>query len=137
MIKIVVLPGDGIGPEVTAEAVHCLEQLSSERDLSLDFAEHDFGGIAIDRHGDPLPGETLEACRNADAVLLGAVGGDQWNDCAVRPEAGLLRLREKLGLFANLRPAKVLDGLHHQAHEACFIANSVTCEVVVEGNPFN
>jgi 3-isopropylmalate dehydrogenase len=111
VINIVVLPGDGIGPEVTAEAVRCLEQLSSERGLDLSFAEYDFGGIAIDRHGDPLPEKTLEACRNADAVLLGAVGGDQWNDAPVRPEAGLLRIREKLGLFANLRPAKVLEGL--------------------------
>jgi 3-isopropylmalate dehydrogenase len=111
VINIVVLPGDGIGPEVTAEAVRCLEQLSAERDLGLTFSEHDFGGVAIDRHGDPLPPATLEACRNADAVLLGAVGGEQWDDSPVRPEAGLLRLREELGLFANLRPAKVLSGL--------------------------
>ncbi len=110
MISIVVLPGDGIGPEVTAEAVRCLEQLSSERDLGLSFVEYDFGGTAIDRHGDPLPPATLEACRNADAILLGAVGGEQWNHAAVRPEAGLLRIRAELGLFANLRPAKVLDG---------------------------
>lgn len=111
MINIVVLPGDGIGPEVTLEAVRCLEQLSTERDLKLHFTEYDFGGVAIDRHGDPLPPATLDACRNADAVLLGAVGGDQWNDAPVRPEAGLLRIREELGLFANLRPAKVIDGL--------------------------
>lgn len=111
MINIAVLPGDGIGPEVSAEAVRCLEELSSARDLGLRFAEYDFGGVAIERHGDPLPDETLEACREADAILLGAVGDDQWNACAVRPEAGLLRLREQLGLFANLRPAKVLDGL--------------------------
>ena len=111
MINIVVLPGDGIGPEVTAEAVACLQQLSTERDLGLRFAEHDFGGVAIDKHGHPLPEATLEACRNADAVLLGAVGGDKWNDAAIRPEAGLLRIREELGLFANLRPAKVLEGM--------------------------
>ena len=111
MINIVVLPGDGIGPEVTAEAVSCLEQLSSQRDFGLHFTEYDFGGVAIDRHGDPLPAETLEACRKADAVLLGAVGGDQWNDAAVRPEAGLLRIREELGLFANLRPVKLFSAL--------------------------
>ena len=111
MINIVVLPGDGVGPEVTREAVACLEQMSDQRGLGLKFTAHDFGGVAIDRHGDPLPEATLEACRNADAVLLGAVGGDQWNDAPVRPEAGLLRIREKLGLFANLRPAKVLAGL--------------------------
>jgi 3-isopropylmalate dehydrogenase len=115
VINIVVLPGDGIGPEVTAEAVACLQQLSGERELGLAFTEYDFGGIAIDRHGDPLPNETLEACRNADAVLLGAVGGDQWNDAPVRPEAGLLRIREELGLFANLRPAKVLAGLQEMS----------------------
>lgn len=115
MISIVVLPGDGIGPEVTAEAVACLRQLSEQRGLSFEFSEHDFGGVAIDRHGNPLPAETLEACRNADAVLLGAVGGDRWNDARVRPEAGLLRIREELGLFANLRPAKVLAGLHEMS----------------------
>lgn len=111
MINIVVLPGDGIGPEVTAEAVACLKELSGQRGLGLGFAEYDFGGIAIDRQGDPLPAGTLEACRRADAVMLGAVGGDKWNDAPVRPEAGLLRIREELGLFANLRPAKVLAGL--------------------------
>ncbi|HEX4761353.1 MAG TPA: 3-isopropylmalate dehydrogenase [Sphingomicrobium sp.] len=113
MINIVTLPGDGVGPEVTAEAVRCLEQLSHERDLGLVFTEHAFGGAAIDRYGDPLPPETLKACRNADAILLGAVGGHQWNDCPVSPEAGLLRLREELGLFGNLRPAKALRGLQH------------------------
>lgn len=111
MISIVVLPGDGIGPEVIGEAVRCLEQLSEQRGLGLSFSTYDFGGIAIDRHGDPLPPATLAACRNCDAVLLGAVGGDQWNEAKVRPEAGLLRIREELGLFANLRPAKVLAGL--------------------------
>jgi 3-isopropylmalate dehydrogenase len=111
MINIVILSGDGIGPEVMAEAVRCLEQLSSEHDLGLSFAEHDFGGVAIDRHGDPLPETTLEACRNADAVLLGAVGGERWTGAEVRPEEGLLRIRQELGLFANLRPAKVLSGL--------------------------
>ena len=111
MINIVVLPGDGIGPEVTAEAVACLEQLSGQRGLGLRFTEHDFGGAAIDRHGDPLPTATLDACRNADAILLGAVGGDKWNDAPARPESGLLRIREELGLFANLRPAKVLTGM--------------------------
>jgi 3-isopropylmalate dehydrogenase len=113
VISIVVLPGDGIGPEVTAEAVACLELLSQERSLGLTFTELDFGGVAINKHGHPLPPETLQACRDADAVMLGAVGGDQWNDSPVRPEAGLLRIREELGLFANLRPAKLLSGLQH------------------------
>lgn len=111
MIDIVTLPGDGVGPEVTSEAVACLAFLSEHRGLGLRFAEHDFGGVAIDRHGDPLPEATLAACREADAVLLGAVGGAQWDTAPVRPEAGLLRMRAELGLFANLRPAKVHRGL--------------------------
>lgn len=111
MINIVVLPGDGIGPEVTSQAIACLTELSAERDLGLRFSEHDFGGVAIDRHGRPLPDKTLDACRNADAIMLGAVGGDKWNGAPDRPEAGLLKLREDLGLFANLRPARVLEGL--------------------------
>lgn len=110
MIHIAVLPGDGIGPEVTREAIQCLAILSNERDLGLTFTEHDFGGVAIDRHGDPLPPATLQACREADGVLLGAVGGPRWDGCAVRPEAGLLRIRQELGLFANLRPVQVLNG---------------------------
>ena len=111
MTKIAVLPGDGIGPEVTAEAIGCLEILSVEHDLDLRFAAHDFGGAGIDRHGDPLPPNTLKACLESDAVLLGAVGGEQWNASPISPEAGLLRLRKELALFANLRPAKVLNAL--------------------------
>lgn len=113
MIDIVVLPGDGIGPEVTAEAVKCLELLSSERGLGLTFRAHDFGGVAIDRHGEPLSQSTLEACQESDGVLLGAVGGDKWDNAAVRPEAGLLAIRKELGLFANLRPGRVYRGLEH------------------------
>jgi 3-isopropylmalate dehydrogenase len=111
MINIVILPGDGIGPEVMREAMQCLEILSRERDLELRFTEHAFGGDAIDRHGDPLPQATLDACREADAVLLGAVGGPKWDDAPIRPEDGLLGLRKALGLFANLRPARVHRGL--------------------------
>lgn len=111
MINIVILPGDGIGPEVTTEAVRCLELLSSARNLSLRFTGHHFGGAGIDAHGDPLPETTLAACRAADAVLLGAVGGPKWDEAAVRPEQGLLRIRQQLGLFANLRPARVYRGL--------------------------
>nr|WP_218915892.1 3-isopropylmalate dehydrogenase [Sphingomonas jaspsi] len=112
-MDIAVLPGDGVGPEVTSEAVQCLQVLSDHRGLGLRFGEHDFGGIAIDRHGEPLPALTLAACREADAILLGAVGGPKWDGASVRPEQGLLRLRKELGLFANLRPAKTLQGLEH------------------------
>jgi 3-isopropylmalate dehydrogenase len=99
--RIVVLPGDGIGPEVAAVAVRVLRELPL--DLSVD--ELPFGGAAIDAQGDPLPPETLEACRAADAVLLGAVGGPQWDAREVRPEQGLIRLRRELDVYANLRPA--------------------------------
>src|SRR6186713_2738516 len=77
------------------------------------FEEHDFGGVAIDRHGTPLPDSTLAACQSADAVLLGAVGGPKWDQTVERPEKGLLALRAALGLFANLRPTRVTPGLEH------------------------
>ncbi len=106
--NIVVLPGDGIGPEVAAAAVSVLKEVARRHGHEFRFAEHDIGGIAIDRHGNPLPDATLEACRNADAVLLGAVGGPKWSDpnAKVRPEQGLLAMRKGLGLYANLRPVK-------------------------------
>ena len=113
MIRITLLPGDGIGPEVTAQAVQCLEALSDARALELVFETHAFGGAGIDAHGAPLPEPTLSACTGADAVLLGAVGGLGWDDCQERPEAGLLALRRALGLFANLRPACTIAGLEH------------------------
>jgi 3-isopropylmalate dehydrogenase len=113
MRKIVLLPGDGAGPEVTREAAACLALISERYGWSLDFEIHDFGGAAIDRHGTPLPGSTLAACRDADAILLGAVGGPQWDLAAERPEQGLLALRAELGLFANLRPTRVIAGLEH------------------------
>ncbi len=98
---IVCLPGDGIGPEVLAEAVRVLEALPV--DVAID--ERPFGGAAIDALGDPLPPETLEACRGAAGVLLGAVGGPRWDGGAVRPEQGLIGLRHALDVYANLRPA--------------------------------
>ena len=109
--RIVVLPGDGIGPEVTLQAVQCLKLISNTCALDFSFEEHDFGGVAIDAHGTPLPAATLQACHEADAILLGAIGGPRWDSCAQRPEAGLLALRRSLGLFANLRPARVIPGL--------------------------
>lgn len=132
MINIVVLPGDGVGPQVIAEAVGCLQILSDHRDLGLRFDEQHFGGVAIDRHGDPLPEPTLEACRNADAVLLGAVGGDQWDDAPIRPEAGLLRIRQELGLFANLRPARVCRGLENVSPLRADISQDVDVLIVRE-----
>lgn len=109
--NIVVLPGDGVGPEVALEAVKCLELISDRCGLGLSFESHHFGGAAIDAHGEPLPESTLDACRDADAILLGAVGGPAWDESPARPEAGLLKLRMSLRLFANLRPARVIAGL--------------------------
>ena len=104
--RIVCLPGDGIGPEVIGQAVRVLEALP----LDLELEEHLFGGAAIDACGEPLPAETLAACLEADAVLLGAVGGPQWDGGPVRPEAGLIGVRKALDVYANLRPA-VADGI--------------------------
>ncbi len=105
--KILVLPGDGIGPEIVAEAVKVLATLRDRFDLDLDLDEALVGGAAIDATGGPLPEATLELAREADAILLGAVGGHQWEslDISIRPEKGLLGLRSALNLFANLRPA--------------------------------
>ncbi len=104
------LPGDGIGPEVTAAALQVCAAAARHSGVSLRIDTALIGGTAIDAVGDPLPRETLELCRSADAALLGAVGGPQWTgaDNAPRPEAGLLRLRRELGLFANLRPVAPL-----------------------------
>jgi 3-isopropylmalate dehydrogenase len=111
--SIVLLPGDGIGPEVTAEARRVLETVADHFGHGFGFSEHPMGGIAIDELGDPLPQSTLEACREADAVILGAVGGPKWDDptAKTRPEAGLLAIRRELGLFANLRPIRTWDQL--------------------------
>ncbi len=110
-MKIIILPGDGIGPEVAREARACLELISERRDIGLEFSEHAFGGSAIDRDGVPFPDSTAAACQQADAILLGAVGGPRWNDARARPEDGLLALRAKLGLYANLRPMRVGEGM--------------------------
>jgi 3-isopropylmalate dehydrogenase len=98
---IACLPGDGIGPEVLAQAVRVLGELPVETEI----VELPFGGAGIDATGDPLPAETLAACRSASAVLLGAVGGPKWDGGARRPEEGLLGLRKELDVYANLRPA--------------------------------
>ncbi len=132
LARIVVLPGDGIGPEVTFEAVQCLKLISEGCGLDLSFEVHDFGGAAIDAHGVPLPESTLRACRDADAILLGAIGGPQWDSCADRPEAGLLALRMALGLFANLRPARVIAGLEDYSPLKSTIAAGADVLVVRE-----
>ena len=105
--KVLVLPGDGIGPEIIGEAVKLLEALNATGEVAIELSHALVGGAAYDETGDPLPPATLAAARAADAVLLGAVGGPKWEPLHIskRPERGLLGLRAGLGLFANLRPA--------------------------------
>ena len=113
MNRIVVLPGDGIGREVTREATRVLELVSERHNLKLHFEKALIGGASIDEHGTPLHDDVVNLCRRSRAVLLGAVGGPKWDDMPVdtRPERGLLKIRKELGLFANLRPAKVFPAL--------------------------
>jgi len=111
--RIVLLPGDGIGPEVIEQARRVLEATAEASGASLEFQTYLMGGAAIDATGQPLSDATLKACRDSHAILLGAVGGPAWSDpsAPVRPEQGLLRLRRELGLFANLRPVRVHPSL--------------------------
>jgi 3-isopropylmalate dehydrogenase len=111
--NIVLLPGDGIGPEIVAEAVRVLETIADKCGHSFTFTERLMGGCSIDKYGSSLTDETLADCQAADAVLLGAVGGPKWDDpnAKDRPERGLLALRKGLGVFANLRPVKVHPAL--------------------------
>ena len=110
---IVLLPGDGIGPEVTRAAASVLQECAREFHHQFTMVEMPVGGSAIDKTGNPLPNETLDACRKADAIFLGAVGGPKWDSLAVgkRPETGLLGLRKALGLYVNLRPVKLIEPL--------------------------
>jgi 3-isopropylmalate dehydrogenase len=112
-LRLVVLPGDGIGPEVIREAQRVLDAVVKRFGHTVQYDEHLFGGVSYDRYGAPLTEKTLAACAAADAVLLGAVGGPKWDllPREVRPEQGLLALRKKLGLFANLRPVRVHPAL--------------------------
>ncbi|MDC0033607.1 3-isopropylmalate dehydrogenase [Alphaproteobacteria bacterium] len=111
--KVLMLPGDGIGPEVMGEVRRIVDWMDSRRHVTFDLTEDIIGGGCIDAYNTPLKDETVEAAKSADAVLLGAVGGPEWDNVAfdIRPEAGLLRIRKDLGLFANLRPAIVFDAL--------------------------
>ena len=111
--KIAVFPGDGIGTEVSAEAIACLRALDEQAGLGLEFEEAIVGGHAIDEYGEALPARAVDLAREADAALLGAVGGPKWDDpnAKVRPEQAILGLRKELELFANLRPVKPVDAL--------------------------
>ena len=111
--KITVLPGDGIGPEIVAEAIKVLDRVAEKFDHSFDYTYVDIGGCSIDKFGTPITDEGLEKCKSADSVLLGAVGGPKWDTCppAIRPEKALLAVRKELGLFANLRPTRLFPQL--------------------------
>ena len=124
--KIAVIAGDGIGPEVVGEAIKIIHRTGEVFGYSFAFEHGLFGGIAIDERGTPLPDDTLAMCKDADAVLLGAVGGPKWdnNPKELRPETGLLGIRKALGLYSNLRPAFVFD---------CLIEASTIKEEVLRG----
>ncbi|MFQ5508821.1 MAG: 3-isopropylmalate dehydrogenase [Leptospirillia bacterium] len=111
--RVVVLPGDGIGQEIVPQGIRVMELLAERYGVEIQTESHLIGGTAYDATGTPLPDLTLNACKAADAVLLGAVGGTQWEslDYSVRPERGLLGIRKELGLFANLRPANIFPQL--------------------------
>jgi len=111
--RIALLPGDGIGPEVLESATDVLKSVAERFNHEFEFEYGLIGGAAIDEHHNPLPEETVAACKNADAILLGAVGGPKWdqNPSELRPEKGLLSIRKQLDLFANLRPVKVFESL--------------------------
>ncbi|MCU0347855.1 MAG: isocitrate/isopropylmalate family dehydrogenase [Saprospiraceae bacterium] len=114
--NLAILPGDGIGPEVTDQALKVLRTVEKTFGHRFDCHFADMGAIAIDKHGDPLPQATLDTCMAADAILFGAIGHPRFDNdptAKVRPEQGLLRLRKSLGLFANIRPVTVYDNLAH------------------------
>jgi 3-isopropylmalate dehydrogenase len=113
--NITLLPGDGIGPEVIAQAVHVLDRAAAKFGHHVDFQEALIGGVAIDMTGSPLPPKTLRTCEQSDAVLMGAVGLPKYDAAAVRPEQGLLGIRKHFGLFANLRPVRAYPALAEYA----------------------
>ena len=125
-MKICLLPGDGIGPDIVEQAMKVLRAAAGAAGKTVETTEALLGGAAIDATGGPLPQETIDKCKAADAVLLGAVGGPKWDeiDPSIRPEKGLLGIRKALGLFANLRPATLLDELKH----ACYLREDIAAK---------
>jgi 3-isopropylmalate dehydrogenase len=133
--KITVLPGDGIGPDIVREALEVLKLIGEKFGHSFQLTEADMGGIAIDKHGVPLPQATIDACKSSDAVLLGAVGGPKWDTLPghLRPEAGLLGIRAALGLYANLRPAIIYSALKEASPlKSQIISNGIDIMVIRE-----
>jgi 3-isopropylmalate dehydrogenase len=114
--NITILKGDGIGPEVVDQAMKVLNSVAAKYDHIFVYDEQLIGAIAIDQVGNPLPDQTIESCKKADAILLGAIGHPKYDNdphAKIRPEQGLLKIRKKLGLFANIRPIKIFDNLRH------------------------
>lgn len=133
--KITVLPGDGIGPDIIGESLEVLKVIGQKYGHTFEFTEADLGGIAIDKHGVPLPQSTIDACKAGDAVLLGAVGGPKWDTLPgnLRPEAGLLGIRAALGLYANLRPAIIYSALKDASPlKSEIISNGIDIMVIRE-----
>ena len=124
--NIAVIRGDGIGPEIVAQALKVLDKVAEKYGHTFDYTDVDMGGCAIDKWGDPLPEEMLQRCVASDSVLLGAVGGNKWNDVPgdKRPEKGLLRLRAGMGVYSNNRPAKIW----HQLADASPLKKSIVDE---------
>jgi len=125
-MKICVMPGDGIGREIVAQALRVLDKVGSKFGKKFETEEALIGGSAIDATGGPLPEATVKLCKASDAVLLGAVGGPKWDtiDPSIRPERGLLGIRKELGLFANLRPASLFPELKH----ACYLRSDIVAK---------
>jgi 3-isopropylmalate dehydrogenase len=132
--NIAVIKGDGIGPEIVDEAVKVLDALSSDYGIEFQYHEYLMGGIAYDVTGDPLPDETIQGAKSADAILFGAIGGEKWDTLPreKRPESGLLRFRKELGVYANLRPATVYDELVNASSLKPEIVKGVDLMVVRE-----
>ncbi len=132
--QIVLMPGDGVGPEIVAQAVKAMDAVSKRFDVEFETTEIAVGGAAIDAHGVPLRPEDLAICKRADAVLLGAVGGPAWDniEISLRPERGLLALRKGMGLFANLRPVAVNPALAHTSPVKTEIVSGTDLVVVRE-----
>ena len=131
--NITVIKGDGIGPEIVSQAMRVLDKIAEKHGHTFHYTEILAGGCAIDAVGKPLPEESLEACLNADSVLLGAVGGPKWDqvDQAIRPEKALLGIRKAMGLYANMRPAKLFSELAGASPLSCEVAGRGIDMVVV------
>lgn len=116
-IRVAVLPGDGIGKEITRGAMRVLKTTAGIFGRDIEFTQGDIGGAAIDRYGNPFPEETRDICSSSDAIFLGAVGGPKWDGVPsdIRPERGLLKLRKELGVYANLRPVKIYNSLRDKS----------------------